>query len=134
MPPIPNLTEQEKVRMRHHLDFLNVAEAYTLAFGVPMAAEPQFWIEGAMDRIKVEALPLARELLSKCDATEAQMFEDQENHAVRKLGDIEINPDEFDVLERRLNYWRNRLATLLGVTPNPIAMGRNDGGVNVPRG
>ncbi len=127
----PTLTEEEKVRIRHHLDFLNVVENYMLTTGVPAAVEPQFWVEGAMARVKVEALELVRKLLGRCDATEDQMFENQENQAVTKLGDIEINRDEFEQL-RTQNYthWCNKLANALGIVRNPYAP-NNQGGLNV---
>lgn len=127
----PTLDESEKVRIRHHLDFLNVTEAYTMVAGVPAAIEPQFFIEGAMVRVKVEALSLVRTLLARCDATEEQMFQNQENQAVESIGDIKINKDEFSQLrDGPLQHWRWKLAGALGIIPNPYAPGAG-GGMNV---
>jgi hypothetical protein len=128
------LTEAEKVRVRHHLDYLNIAEAHVMGLGVPTAITVQFALEGAMDRVKVEALGLVRELIGKCDAIESQMFENTENQAVTDLGNIKINKEEFDQLQRGpLRYFQSKLATALGVLPNPLSPTGTfgGGGINV---
>lgn len=87
-----------------------------------------------MQRVKVEALPLVRLMLERCDAVEAQMAENTENQAVTKIGNIEINKDEFGQLkDGPLKYWRERLANALGVVPNPFQNGGGNG-INVSVG
>lgn len=128
-----HLSEAEKVKVRHHLSFLNVTDAYTLAFGAPTAIQPQFWVEGAMLRVRVEALGLVRDLIGRCDAVEAQMFENTENQAVESIGNITINKDEFEQLETGpLRYWQDKLANALGIIKNPYAPNSTAGGINVP--
>ncbi len=130
------LTPEEKVRIRHHLGYLNVQEAYTFVLGTPAGVETQFLIEGAMDRLLPTAVPLVRELVSKCDATEAQRFESQENLVAAQVGSITLRGrEEQRDLAHSYDHWRNALANALGTTPNPYDL-RPDhglaGGLNVP--
>lgn len=130
------LTEHEKVRIRHHMGYLNVVAAYTFVLGTPAAVETQFLIEGAMDRVKEEALPLARELLSRCDLTESQMVDDQELLAVVSIGEIEIRQTQQKELRRVYREHVRALSNLLGVPQNPFdkrgfGVG-GAGGTNVP--
>lgn len=120
-PPLPTLlTDEEKVRVRHHLGFLNVQEAYTFVLGTPAGVETQFVIEGSMNRLLPAALPLVRELLAKCDATEAQRFEDQEVLVATKVGSIDLaGSKEQDGLVRNYGYWRESLANVFGAYTNP---------------
>lgn len=133
LPQVP--TDEEKVRCRHHLGFLNVQEAYTFVLGTPAGVETQFIIEGALNRMLPAALPLFRELLAKCDSTEAQRFEDQEALVASKVGSIDLRGREGQVgLALQYDYWRQGLANLLGIYVNPFDK-RSDvsggGGLNV---
>lgn len=128
------LTPEERVRIRHHLGYMNVSSVATFVLGSPAAVETAFMIEGAMDRVLPQAIPLVRELLIKLDATEAQSFDNQENHAVDSLGDITINKEEFEQLAGRYRYWQGRLANVLGIVVNPYSKVASDagGGVGTP--
>ena len=132
LPPLP--TDEEKVRCRHHLGFLNVQEAYTFVLGTPAGVETQFVIEGALNRILPAAMPLFRELLAKCDATEAQRFEDQDSLVASKVGTIDLRGREGQVAQAmQYDYWRQGLSNLLGIYVNPFDK-RTDisgGGLNV---
>jgi len=131
LPPLP--TDEEKVRARHHLGFLNVQEAYTFVLGTPAGVETQFIIEGALNRMLPAAVPLFRELLAKCDSTEAQRFDDQEALVASKVGGIDLRGREGQIgLALQYDYWRQGLANLLGIYVNPFDK-RTDlgGGLNV---
>jgi hypothetical protein len=127
-------SEQEKVRIRHHLGYLNVGQAYTFVAGAPAGVETQFLIEGAMQRVLPEAETLARELLARCDSVEGQMMDNQDLLAVEQVDELKIRQDEFQALLKRYHYHRNALANVLGVYPNPFdkrfAAGTG-GGINV---
>lgn len=130
--PLP--TEEEKVRARHHLGFLNVDEAYTFVLGTPAGIETQFIIEGALNRIRPPAMPLFRELLAKCDATEAQRFDDQDSLVASRVGSIELRGREGQLAQAmQYDYWRQGLANLMGIYVNPFdkRTDLNNGGVNV---
>lgn len=127
-------SEQEKVRIRHHLGYLNVGQAYTFVAGTPAGVETQFLIEGAMQRVLPEAEVLARELLARCDSVEGQMMDNQDLLAVESVDEIKIRQDEFQALLKRYHYHRNGLANVLGVYPNPFDKrfsAGGGGGINV---
>lgn len=130
------LTEYEKVRIRHHLGYLGVTDAYTFVLGTPAAVETQFLIEGAMDRVMEEALPLARELLARCDLTESQMIDDQELIAVDEIGEIKLRKTQQKELRKVYREHIRALSNLLGVPQNPFdkrgfGVG-GAGGTNIP--
>lgn len=124
------LTEQEKIKIRHHLGFLNVAEVATFTLGTPAGVETQFIIEGAMERVLEAALPELRRQLQILDVIEEQMVADHELLAVKKIGEITVREDEQQALDARYERWRCSLANLLGVYPNPFD--KRGGGINVP--
>lgn len=130
-------TDQEKVKIRHHLGFLNVGAAQTFELGVPSAVETQFLIEGAMDKVMPAAEPEARRLIGILDTIECQMVGDLELLAVNKIGELEVRKEEQAQLRDNYKYWRAALANLLGTYPNPFdkryGMGSDVGAsINVP--
>lgn len=125
------LTEAERVRIRHHLGYIGVADAFTFVLGSPAAVETQFLIEGAMDRVLAASIPEVRRLVAVLDGIEAQMIGDHELAAVNKLGEIEINQQEQAQLTRRYDYWAAALANILGTYRNPFDRRLAVGGINV---
>lgn len=128
-------SDVEKTRIRHHLGFLNVEASQTFVLGSPAGVETQFLVEGAMNRVLPEAAVLAREMIAKCDGVESQMSEDQELLAVTQVDEIGVRQDEFEQLVKRYHYWRNALANILGIYPNPFdkRFGAGGGmGLNLP--
>lgn len=130
-------TDAEKVKIRHHLGYLNVGYAQTFVLGNPQAVETQFIIEGAMDLVLDAALPEARRQLGILDRIECQMVGDHELLAVNKIGEIEVRKEEQDQLRKEYRYWRAALANILGIYPNPFdrryGMGNDVGpAVNIP--
>ncbi len=113
------LTPEEKVQVRHHLGYLNVQESQTFVLGVPAGVQTQFIIEGAMNRVMEVALPQVRRHVGILDKIESQMIDDQELLAVQSVDEIVINPEEMKKLKAEYLYWRQGLANLLGVYPNP---------------
>lgn len=126
-----SLTDEEKVKIRHHLGYLNVSAVQTFVLGSPAAVETQFIIEGAMTKVLDAALPEVRRHLVILDQIEAQMVEDHELLAVSQVGEIAVRPDEQQALDLRYQRWRQSLANLLGVYPNPFDK-RYGSRVNVP--
>lgn len=127
-------SEEEKVRIRHHLGYLNVSQAQTFSLGTPAGVETQFLVEGAMNKVLPEALGLAKQMLANCDAIEAQIVENQDLLAVKKVDEIDVREDEFEQLQKRYGYWRNALANILGIYPNPFDKrfsAAGGGGINV---
>lgn len=129
-----SFTAEEKVSIRHHMGYLNVAASQTYVLGSPAALETQFIIEGAMDKVLMAAEPQVRRHMQILDKIEEQMIGDQEILAVDVVGEITLRKTEMPELRKEYKYWQASLANLLGVYPNPFDK-RNDatsGGVNVP--
>lgn len=127
-------TAQEKVRIRHHMGYLNVTNAATFVLGLPQAVETQFIIENAMNLVKVEAEVEARRLVSVLDSIEEQMVGDHELLAVDQIGEVKVRATEQEALTKRYLYWQAALSNLLGVNPNPFdrRFAGAMGGINVP--
>lgn len=126
--PTNQLTDDEKVRTRHHLGFMNVSAVATFVLGVPGAVDAGFIIERAMTLVLPEALPQYRKILGFLDQTEQQKIDDQELLAVDKVGDINIRQKEMEQLSQAYRYWQGRLANMLGVMVNPYSKVAEDSG------
>lgn len=130
------LADEEKVRARHHMGYVNVGAIQTFILGTPAAIQTQFMIEGAFDKVLPAAEPLFRKILTTLDTIETQMLEDMELLAITKLDTIEVRPDEFKQLTNQYEHWRRALGNIMGVPPNPFdqrfgGLGGGSGGVNV---
>lgn len=128
------ISEQDKVRCRHHLGYVNVGSASTFSLGIPAGVQTQFTIEGAFAKVLPQAEELFRKHLDRLDAIEDQIVDDTENVAVNRVDEIELRPDELRQLINRYMYWQGALANLMGITPNPfdqrifLGAGYNGGG------
>ena len=117
-----SITEEEKVRARGHLGYLNVAASSTFALGVPAGVQTQFTLEGAFNRILPQAEPRFRRLLEILDSYECQILENAPNVAVKQIDTIQIDPKAFRQTVEQYRYWGAELANLMGITPNPFDM------------
>lgn len=128
-----SFTDVQKVKIRHHLGYLNVAESQTFVLGAPAGIETSFIIEGAMNRVLVAAEPEVVRHLGILDNIECQMNDDRELLAVDKVDEIMVRKTEMKELRTEYLYWRLSLANLLGVYPNPFDKRYAGGtGINVP--
>jgi capsule polysaccharide export protein KpsE/RkpR len=124
-------TDQEKVKIRHHLGYLNVAASATFVLGSPAAIETQFIIESAMNLVLVAAEPEVRRQLTILDCIEEQMNSDRELLAVNEVGEIKIRGTEMKELRVEYQFWRRALGNLLGCYPNPFDKRFDGPGINV---
>lgn len=126
------LTDDEKVRIRHHLGYLNVDEVSTFVLGMPAGVETQFMIEGSFSRLLGAAIPQVRKLLQYCECTEEQRFASQPNAVVKKVDGIEMGAaEEQEMLSRNYDHWRAALSNMFGVVPNPFDHRYAGGGLNL---
>lgn len=126
------LSSAEKVKVRHHLGYLNVQEAQTFVLGTPAAVETQFIIEGAMNRVLEEALPEVRRHLQILDTIEDQMVQNLELLQIKKIDTIEVNSTGSDREQKQIvkvyDRWVESLANLLGTYRNPFDKRKGSGG------
>jgi hypothetical protein len=114
------LTDQEKVRARHHTGYGGVQQAQTFVLGVPAGVQTAFMIEGALNRLMPQSEALFRDLLTRLDGIEVQILQDQPNLAASKVGSISVNLDEFKHLILQYQHWQGSLCNMLQVPPNPF--------------
>lgn len=119
------------------MGYLNVQEASSFFLGVPSAVQTQFLIEPALNRILASAEPMFRKYIEALNGIECQILEDQSNLAATKIGNIEVNTEEFKMLMNQYKFWQGQLANLLGIPPNPFDQRPGFGqgganGINVP--
>lgn len=126
------LTDDEKVRIRHHLGYLNVDAASTFVIGIPAGVETQFMIEGAFSRLLPAAIPQVRKLLRYCECTEEQRFTSQPNAVVKQVDGITMGgTEEQEMLSKSYDQWRAALANMFGVVPNPFDHRYAGGSINL---
>src|ERR1700729_1578567 len=110
------ISEQDRVRCRHHLGYGAVQQSATFQLGVPAAVQTAFMIEGTWARILPSSEKLFFNLLDRLDGIERQLIEDQEDIAVEKIGDITINLKEFQMLLQQYKHWQGAVANMLQIT------------------
>ena len=126
------LTAEEKVKVRHHLGYLNVAQAYTFVLGVPAAVQTQFTVEGAMNVILADAEEEVRRQLRILDRIEELDIEGLEDVEVAQIGEITIDAKFYEKRWKQYERWRRSLANLFGIAPNPFDQRLAALGISVP--
>jgi hypothetical protein len=124
-------TGEEKTKIRHHLGYLGVQAASTFFLGIPAGIQTQFMIEGAFDRVLLDAEPEVRRHLRILDRIEDQMIDDLELLAVEGVDEIKVRKDEQAALWDQYEHWRRSLANIFGVMPNPFDQRLKSKGINV---
>lgn len=112
--------EQDKVRARHHLGYINAQQQATFYLGMPAAMETTFISEAAFTKVLPSAEPLFLNILDRLDEIECQIVGNTPNVAASKVGEIELRQDEFTQLIVRYKHWQGSLSNLLGAPPNPF--------------
>lgn len=116
------LSEEEKVRIRDHLSYLNSAELATFALGVPAGVETQQLIERGFLFIKESALPMVRSILCELDELDVQRRQVRLAITAAAVGGIQLrDPSEaLTVLAREFVRLIGRLSNAFGVPSNPF--------------
>lgn len=120
---IPTLTEEERVRVRYHLGYLNVSPVSAIGLGYPSAQHALFLVENSMDRLIPAAVSRLREIVSTLDQIECQMRDALSRLKAASVGEVKLrgsagDASEGDLLEREYRRWAERLADHLGVSLN----------------
>lgn len=128
-------TEQEKVRARYHLGYLDVSAVSTYIIGVPAMVQTQFMIERALNALNMPAYPKFQWMLGELDRLECQWLGGSNLAEVNRVDTVEINRERTKEFGQMYSTMRSALANMLGIVPNPfdqrdIFLGGM--GVNVP--
>ena len=129
------LTPDIKSRVRRHLGFPNVATIATYFLGVPAAMEPFYILEAAMDSVLPVAEKIVVKMVRRLDKIAEIIFDDTDTLVASSVGNIDINPEQFEKLIQRYRWFQGELANALGAYVNSFdkrfGSGAGMGGINV---
>lgn len=125
------LSEQLKVKIRHHLGYLGIASAQTFVLGIPAGVQTSFIIENAMNLVLPQSEPEIERHVAILNRIEELDVEGLEDVEVAEIGGITIDENFYKKRWKQYERWRRSLANLLGVFPNPFDQRLQGGGINV---
>jgi hypothetical protein len=111
----------EKVRIRHHMGYPNVAPAPSLSAGVPIPLQTMFLLEDAMNRVIAEAEPMVRQQVARLDTLDEDIFQSRVRMQASRVDEITLRKDEPDALEREYLRQAARLSEMLHAPLYPFA-------------
>lgn len=113
------ITEDEKVRGRHHMGYPNVDQVATFGLGIPAAFQTQFMIETGFNRVLPQAENKFRELLNTLDCIECEVMGGIDLASIDSVEDIKISEKRLPKLAQYYKIAQEALGNMLGVPPNP---------------
>lgn len=121
-----SLSEADRVRVRHHLGYLNTLPSASIQLGFPAATETGFLVERAMSFVIDEAVPRIQRALNELDCIEDQQSKARSRFSAQQLGELKIRngndeKTEVELLQESYWLWQSKLANYLGVPVNPFA-------------
>lgn len=114
-----SLTNEERVKVRKALGYVQTKLAVTFSLGIVTNVAYQQLAERAMDQLLPEAEDYIRQLLARFDEIETYIAEDTDTVIASSIGNITLNPDAMKELWKRYKYWRGVLSNALGVPAAP---------------
>jgi hypothetical protein len=121
------LSDVEKAQIRHHGGYLNTDPVLSQQLGTPALSQESFIVEGAMNRIRPEAVGLIRQALQACNDAEENLKRAQRRLSAKQIGNITLRDNECDLREREYSRWTMRLYEDLGAPRNPYSRRFKDG-------
>lgn len=116
------LSQEELNRVRYHLGYPLVTPSAAITFNLPFSLPASFLHEfGAKHLAGVFAEKAVRDIIQKMDIIDERIFESTERMSVKKVDEIELNPDEEEKLLAAYVNWGYKLANALGGYPNPYS-------------
>lgn len=113
------ITEEERVRIRAHLGYMNVSEASTFVLGTPAGVETAYLVEPAINRVLLSAVPRLRKILLALDSILDEMLDNVPTLIAGKVGSIDIDDHAMKKMQGQYVHWQGELANMLGITVNP---------------
>jgi hypothetical protein len=130
--PIAALSETEKNDVIRLLGYPISSPAASIGLGIPNATQTAFLVQMSLQLLPQSMVGRVREMIVILDATDQRIFAAQKRLAAKKVGEIDLNPDEPDLLEREYRRWAFRLSEMLGAPINQYADRFAGMSINVP--
>ncbi len=112
------LSEEEKARIRYHLEYPNLAMQPSMSIGAPLPTPFSYMLQQAFNMILPAGEEIIRRVLTECDKCDQEISDARVRLKASKAEGIEMREDEIDQLRREYGWWAVRLARQLG---SPIA-------------
>jgi len=125
------LTDSEVARVRYHLGYPNTSAGAGIGLSMPTIITTLFPVDGALRNLYPEAVELVRTLIARCDTSEANIAESEDNLSALRVDSITLNEREPERREERYRYWVKRLSEATGCPINPKS--GQKGGCNFAR-
>ena len=120
------LSNREKAKIRHYLSYPSWQRVvYSIQLGTPASAQSQYVLEGAFDSLTLDGEEVVRMDLCACEKIEAQLIDSVSRLKASKIGGIQTNANEGQMLRRELHQWISTLANDMGCYSNPYASGHS---------
>lgn len=114
MPIAAQLSDLEKQDVLRHLGYPTVSLIPSTGLGFPALGQPMFLVALSTNILEPDQVGRVRQYLTQLDSLNIQIMNATQRLQARKVGEIELNPDELDQLDREAFRWANILADLLG--------------------
>jgi hypothetical protein len=118
------LASADKVRVRYHLEYPDVAQVASAVAGKLRYSAPMFVLEAMMDAINPSSVALVQTQLGYLDKIELQMVDALARLQAKSADVVELNHEEHGQLLGQYKYWQSRVCKMLGVEVNPQATGQ----------
>lgn len=122
--PAENLatfTNEERNAVLYHLGYFLADRVTTFALGVAAASEPMWIAEAQLQRVPLSGKAWISRVVGVLDNIELKLIEAQDYLPAEKLGELTINLDNPNALEREYLRWAKRLSDILGAPLNPFS-------------
>jgi hypothetical protein len=122
------LTDAEKARVRYHLGYTNIDDAFAMSLGVPQATSLQATLELNFDKLSPQGEPFVRQCICELDTIERQMSDFRQSLEFKSTGSVQFRGSEaFAELDIQYKRWRAKLSDIIGSYPNPTSILDNQG-------
>lgn len=132
----PVLNDDERMRAKHHLGYINATAAQAFSFGIIQQLEVQSQCEAALDKLLPVALPKFQQLLCALDNIECTVFGTTDLAQLDSIAEIKVNRMMLKELRERYKLAQQALANMIGTIPNVWDqrewLMQGGAGVNVP--
>lgn len=127
-------TDEDKARVRYHLEYPNVERDTTAIAGAVFYSDASFVLESMLNAVSAAAIPMIQRTLTIMDNIELQMVDALQRLQASKADVVTLNPHEHLALQENYIYWQTRLCKQLSVQVNPNAPHGRANGLNFKRG